>query len=97
MISANIPEESIIRSYEFTLWVTPPSAKDDPEVWANAVYAAGSDDTLVGCRSGQNFIHFDREATSFDEAVKSAFRTVRDAGGRVLRLDAPEDQLSWAL
>ena len=85
-----------MRSYEFTLWVTPPLAIDDPDSWANAVYAAGGDDTLVGCRSGQNFIHFDREAISFDEVVKSAFRTVRDAGGHVLRLDVPEDQLSWA-
>ena len=96
MTPANIPEELIMRSYEFTLWVTPPSTIDDPDSWADAVYAAGGDDTLVGCRSGQNFIQFDREATSFDEAVKSAFRTVRDAGGHVLRLDVPEDQLSWA-
>ena len=45
-------------SYEFTLWVR--SGTSVAEDWANAVYEAGGDDTLVGCHSGQDYIRFDR-------------------------------------
>lgn len=81
-------------SYEFTLWVRPGTS--DPDAWANAVYEAGGDDSLVGCHCGQDYIRFDREAASFDEAVRSAVRTVLQAGGQVNRLDVPEAQLAWA-
>ena len=40
-------------SYEFTLWVR--SGTSVAEDWANAVYEAGGDDTLVGCHSGQDY------------------------------------------
>ena len=81
-------------SYEFTLWVRPGTS--DPDAWANAVFEAGADDSLVGCDCGQDYIRFDREAASFDEAVRSAVRTVLQAGGQVNRLDVPEAQLAWA-
>ena len=81
-------------SYEFTLWVRPGTS--DPDAWANAVFAAGGDDSLVGCDCGQDYLRFDREAASFDEAVRSAVRTVLQAGGQVKRLDVPESQLAWA-
>ena len=80
--------------YEFTLWVRPGTS--DSDAWANAVFEARGDDTLVGSDCGQDYIRFDREAASFDEAVRSAVRTVLQAGGQVNRLDVPEAQLAWA-
>ena len=82
-------------SYEFTLWVRPGSS--DPEAWANAVHEAGGDDTLVGRDCGQDYLRFDREAASFDEAVRSALRTVHQARGQVSRLEVSEEQLAWAI
>ena len=81
-------------SYEFTLWVRPGTS--DPDAWANAVYEAGGDDTLVGRDCGQDYIRFDRDAATFDEAVRSAVQTVHEAGGQVSRLEVPEEQLAWA-
>ena len=81
-------------SYEFTLWVRPGTSV--AEDWANAVYEAGGDDTLVGCHCGQDYIRFDRDAATFDEAVRSAIRIVLQAGGQVNRLEVPEAQLAWA-
>ena len=74
--------------YEFTLWVRPGTS--DSDAWANAVFEARGDDTLVGSDCGQDYIRFDREAISLNDAVCSAVRTVLQACGQVNRLDVPE-------
>jgi hypothetical protein len=35
----------------------------------------------------ETFLDFDRAASSFDEAVKSAIQDVEKAGGKVIKLD----------
>ena len=73
--------------YEFTLWVSP--GISDPDAWANAIYEAGGDDSLVGNQRGQDYIRFAREGTALNEVVLSAVQTVHQAGGQVNRLEFP--------
>jgi hypothetical protein len=63
----------------------------DADHYENALYEAGCDDALVAVVEDAVFLDFDREAPSFEEAVKSAVLDIEKAGGRVIRIKA-EDQ-----
>lgn len=54
--------------------------------YEDALYEAGCDDALVAVIDGTIFLDFDREASSYENAVKSAIRDVEHAGGRVLKI-----------
>ena len=45
------------------------------------LFEAGCDDALVGSTEGTQFIDFDREAASFDDAVLSALADVEQVPG----------------
>lgn len=51
------------------------------------LYEAGCDDALVGVVKGVVVLDFSREAKTFKDAVESAMRDVRKAGGRVTRIE----------
>ena len=52
-----------------------------------SLFEAGCDDALVGSTDGAQFIDFDREAASFDDAVLSAVADVEQVpGAQVVRL-----------
>lgn len=53
----------------------------------DALFEAGCDDALVGSSQGVQFMDFDREAGSVDEAVRSAVADVESVEGlKVARL-----------
>ncbi len=56
---------------------------------SDALFEAGCDDALIGIRDGVVFLDFDREASSFREAVLSAIADVEGAGigATVLRVE----------
>ncbi len=82
------------RLFEFTLWLAPESR--DYEVWSEALYAAGADDCSPGVHCGKPYATFHREAASFEDAVRSAQRDVRAAGGSVIRCEiAAEEMSGW--
>ena len=54
--------------------------------YVDPLYEAGCNDALIVVRDGVVFLDFEREAPSFDDAVKSAERDVIIAGGRVVRV-----------
>lgn len=62
---------------------------------SDALFETGCDDALVGIRDGVVFLDFDREASSFHEAVQSAIADVEGAGigATVLRVE-PEDRMA---
>jgi hypothetical protein len=65
---------------------------------ADALFAAGCDDGTPACCNGVAWIHFDREAFSLEETIRSAFTQVRAAGLTVskIELDAESAVLQWA-
>jgi hypothetical protein len=76
---------SIVKTYEFDVIL-----KDISEVTedqADALFAAGCDDgTPVSC-NGLAWIHFDREAASLEEAIRSAIAQVLSVGHSVSKVE----------
>ena len=61
------------------------------ESLVDSLLDAGCDDALVGSTDGVQFIDFDREAASLDEAVRSAVADVEQVPGvQVVRMDSHE-------
>ncbi len=59
--------------------------------YEDTLHEAGCDDALVVVLDGTIFLDFQREAVSFEEAVKSASRSVEKAGGRVVKVSPLPD------
>ena len=58
---------------------------------ADALFAAGCDDGTPACCNGLAWIHFDREATSLEDAIRSAIAQVRAAGLSVAKVELDAD------
>ena len=70
--------------HQFTLIVAGPDLQDEPFI--DALFEAGCDDATVARIDGVQYIDFDREAESLDEAIISAVRDVEQVEGvRVTR------------
>ncbi len=63
------------------------------EAEADALYARCKDGTLITA-AGVSFVDFDRQASSLDEAVRSAIADVNAAGFRVARVEIEADTLT---
>lgn len=68
-----------MQRFMFTLVVEGCDLKTDEVV--DALFEAGCDDALVGSSEGVQFLDFDREAGSVDEAVRSAVADVESVEG----------------
>jgi len=55
----------------------------------DTLYEAGCDDGTVVTRDGVTFIVFDRQATSLEQAIRSAMADVRAAGFEVKKVEIP--------
>lgn len=79
-----------MKDHQFTLIVEGVDLQS--EVAADALFAAGCDDTTIGRVGEVQYLDFDRLAASFAEAVLSAVETVEGAlpGARVVHID-PDD------
>ena len=66
-------------SYEFTLIVEGPDLQTSARI--DALYEAGCDDALVGQSHGVQYLDFDRDAPSLDDAVLSAISNVESIEG----------------
>lgn len=78
--------------YEFTFWID--DAQRDLVDWSNALYEVGGDDSHPGYLAGVPYVEFSREATSLDEAIRTAHQCVEAAGLKVLRCEIDEQQLA---
>lgn len=65
--------------HHFTLIVDGPDLQDD--VFIDRLFEAGCDDAAIGRSDGIQYVDFDREAASLDEAVLSAVRDVEHVDG----------------
>ncbi|MYE31265.1 MAG: DNA-binding protein [Chloroflexi bacterium] len=78
-------EEIGMPSYEFTLIVEGPDLQTDARI--DALYEAGCDDALVGRSHGVQYLDFDRDALSLEDAVLSAISNVESIeGAEVVRI-----------
>jgi hypothetical protein len=78
-----------VKTYEFDVILKDVSEVNDDQ--ADALFAAGCDDsTPAGC-DGVAWIHFDRESGSLEEAILSAVRQVQAAGFNVSKVELDVD------
>jgi len=74
-----------MKSYEFDVILKDVAEIADDQ--ADALFAAGCDDgTPVSCNS-LAWIHFDRQAVSLEEAIRSAVAQVQSAGFSVSKVE----------
>ncbi len=85
-----------MKTYNFTLILNGPDVLDDDVL--DAVYEAGCSDAIFGRRGNTHTAEFDREATSFSEAVLSAIYAIERAvdGLCVVRVE-PDDLVTAAV
>lgn len=83
------------KTYSFTLFLGGPDVLTDENL--DALYEAGCDDAVFGERDGAQYAAFDREATSFRSALKSALSDLTTGvdGLQVVRV-APEELVTLA-
>ena len=74
-----------MKTYEFDLVLK--EVAEVTEDQADALFAAGCDDGTPACCNGQTWIHFDRETTSLEEAIRSAISQVQSVGFRVAKVE----------
>lgn len=60
---------------------------------ADALFSAGCDDGTPFCSNNVALIHFDREASSLEQAIRSACAQVNAAGLRVARIEIDPNSL----
>lgn len=77
--------------YNFTLIV-----EGDVESKMDELFEAGCDDATFGSVGGVHYGEFDREATSFAEAISSAIADVESVGGLRVRRVEPDDLVTAA-
>jgi hypothetical protein len=74
-----------VKTYEFDVVLKGVAAVTDDQ--ADALFAAGCDDGTPASCDGAAWVHFDREAGSLEEAIRSAVAQVRSAGFTVSKIE----------
>lgn len=74
-----------MKSYEFDIILKDVGEVTDEQ--ADALFAAGCDDATPACCDGRAWAHFDREAASLEDAIRSAVAQVQTAGFTVARVE----------
>jgi hypothetical protein len=67
-----------MKMYEFDVFLKDVAEVTDDQ--ADALFAAGCDDATPATCDGQAWVHFDREAVSLEDAIRSAIAQVQRAG-----------------
>lgn len=74
-----------MKKYEFDVVLNGAAEVTDEQ--ADALFAAGCDDGTPTSCNGSAWIHFDRDAVSLEEAIRSAVAQVRAAGFSVCKIE----------
>jgi hypothetical protein len=82
---ARIEGGCLMKIYEFDVTLKGVCEVTDDQ--ADALFAAGCDDGTPACCNGLAWIHFDREAASLEDAIRSAITQVRSAGFSVSKVE----------
>jgi hypothetical protein len=90
-MSAQLTRKGTMMTHEFTLILSVP---DVTEQQCNALYEAGCDDGTISTSQGVTRIDFAREASSLEEAIRSAIANVHAVGLSVVRAEIAADRLA---
>ena len=74
-----------MKTYEFDVILKDISEITDDQ--ADALFSAGCDDATPACSGGLAWLHFDREAASLEEAIRTAITQVQAAGLRASKVE----------
>lgn len=80
-------------TYSFDILVSE-LPNDDLMAWSDALFEAGCDDSSPGVHCGAPYVHFDREAASLEQAIKSAASQVQTTGVEVLKVELSTESLA---
>ena len=78
-----------MKLYEFDVVLNEVAEITDEQ--ADVLFEAGCDDGTPASRNATAWIHFDREAPSLEEAIRSAVAQVRAAGFKVSKVELDVD------
>ena len=78
-----------MKNYEFDVVLKDVAEITDDQ--ADALFAAGCDDGTPACCNGRTWIHFDREATTLEEAIRSAVVAVQSVGFGIAKVELDAD------
>jgi hypothetical protein len=78
-----------VKTYAFDVVLKDVSEVTDDQ--ADVLFAAGCDDGTPATCDGVTWIHFDREAASLEEAIRSAVAQIQAAGFRVSKVELDAD------
>ena len=78
-----------MKTYEFDVFLEGVLEITDEQ--GDALFAVGCDDGTPTCCDGQAWVHFDREAPSLEEAIRSAVAQIQSAGFRVSKVQLDAD------
>lgn len=78
-----------MKEFEFSLILS--GVSEFSEELADRLFAAGCDDATPVSRDGVALLHFDREAESLQEAIRSAISYVQLAGCKVAKVEMEPD------
>jgi len=78
-------EGDAMKTYEFDVILKDVSETTDEH--ADALFDAGCDDGTLASRDGTTWVHFDREAASLEEAIRSAVAQVQSAGLTAIKVE----------
>ncbi len=74
-----------MKTYAFDVFVK--DVEEITDAQADGLFAAGCDDGTPTCCNGLAWIHFDREAATLEEAIRSAITQVQTAGFQVSKIE----------
>lgn len=74
-----------MKTYEFDVILRDVFEVTDEQ--ADALFDAGCDDGTPTCCDGVAWVHFDREAASLEDAIRTAVSHVQTAGLRVAKVE----------
>ena len=77
-----------MRIYEFDVYLKGVCEVSDGQA---TPFAAGCDDATPACSGGLAWVHFDREAASLEDAIRSAIAQVRSVGFGVSKVELDAD------
>jgi hypothetical protein len=78
-----------LKTYDFDVVLKDITQINDDQ--ADALFAAGCDDGTPSSCDGMAWIHFDREASSLEEAIGTAVAQVQSAGLNVSKIQLDVD------
>ena len=78
-----------MKTYEFDVVLKDLSEVTDDQ--ADRLFAAGCDEGSPASCDGVAWIHFDKEATSLEEAIRSAVAQIQAAGFQVSKVELDVD------